>query len=286
MRIDLDSLATQALSRAGMVPLAMERITTLGLGTSRRAAWRVELTDGRTVKVRCVRDARWALRGSWIRAGLRDDAFPPVLSRWQSVIVEAWVAGEPWLRDDAALDAQIAATAPILGRLHAVEAIAGRRVRSLRPPSRWRRTTEAQLAHLAAVGALDEACVAELRAALHRTDPGTASVGVVHGDFCLENVVLGADGRVFVVDNEEVRIDALDFDLGFVWYRWRLAEREFQRFLDAYAQLAGRRPGDLAFWKIAGVVKSAHARVTRYPATAGAALERLRTLAVEVETGA
>jgi aminoglycoside phosphotransferase (APT) family kinase protein len=64
--------------------------------------------------------------------------------------------------------------------------------------------------------------------------PERADVGLIHGDFCGENIVVGAPGQVSIVDSELVSIGAFDYDLGRTWYRWPMTDRQRDAYCDGY----------------------------------------------------
>jgi Ser/Thr protein kinase RdoA (MazF antagonist) len=264
-----------------MQPRRWQLVSTFAPETTRRPSYRVELRDGRTVKVRGLLDEVSAAQVHQIRAALPIEAFPPVLLRHGRVFVEPWVEGSP-LASGPVSEAQVVAAAALLAQVHAVEEIAGRKVRSETATTEWLERTTARLEFLLARGAIREDCFRSLRDAQRRWDPGTARVGVIHGDFCAENIVVDPAGRLFVIDNEDFSLDPLDYDLGLTWYGWPLPAPAFALFLDTYARRAQRSVPPLSFWKIAAVVKGAAIRVQLFPDGAGVAIDRLEHLAAEL----
>jgi len=145
----------------------------------------------------------------------------------------------------------------------------------------------AQLQQLAATGQLEAEHVRLLDDRLQRLDPGSASTGLVHTDFCGENMVVDGDGRLWVVDNERLGIGILAYDLARAWYRWALPDAAWERFRAAYADAAPLRdaleqPG---FWNIAAAVGSAVLRLRLDRTRAHVPLDRLRGMAVAVGEG-
>lgn len=273
-----------ALAHAGMQPRRWQLVSTFAPKTTRCPSYRVELCDGRTVKARCLLDESRAEQTQQLRDAVTAGAFPPVLLRHGRVFVEPWVEGTP-LSAGAVAEAQIAAAATLLAQVHAVEEVAGLKVRSERATTEWLERTSARLELLAARGAITEDCFQTLHGAQRRSDAGTARVGVIHGDFCAENMVVDPAGDLFVIDNEDFALDALDYDLGLTWNRWPLPEPDFAFFLQTYARQARRTVGPLTFWKIAAVAKSAAFRVQLFPEGAPAAIARLERLAADLEAG-
>ncbi len=96
-------------------------------------------------------------------------------------------------------------------------------------------------------------------------------------------MVIDRAGKLRVVDNEHIRLDAIGYDLGRTWYRWMLPAEEWDFFYAAYAAkspLAGPTES-FHFWKISAAIASAHLRLLAYPEKAGVPIACLRLLAVE-----
>ena len=273
-----------ALAHAGMRPRRLQLLSTFAPETTRRPSYKVELCDGRTVKARCLLDESTAEKTQQIRAAVPVETFPPVILRHGRVFVEPWVEGIP-LSSAGATRAQVATAASLLARVHAVEEVAGRKVRCERATQAWRERTTAWLELLVARSAIRGDCFQTLQGALQRSDPGTARLGVIHGDFCAENMIVDPAGNLVVIDNEDFAVDALDYDLGLTWYRWPLPEPAFALFLEAYSRQARQTVSPLTFWKIAAVAKGAASRVQLFPEGAAPALARLEQLAAELEEG-
>jgi len=141
--------------------------------------------------------------------------------------------------------------------------------------------TERGLASIVAAGALDERAARTVQAAIARRDPGATLVGLVHTDLCGENIVIDRAGRLHVVDNERLSVDALGFDLGRTWCRWPLPPRQWELFRSTYAS-AARIEEPLAsfgFWSLVAVVKSAELRLRLDRGRAHVPLDRLRRMA-------
>jgi hypothetical protein len=273
--------AREALTLAGMQPLRWELASTFAPASTRRPSYRVELRGGGAIKVRCLLDASSAEDNVRVRAAMAAPALSPVILRHGRVLVEPWVDGTP-LAGGPLPDAHVEAAAAVLAGIHATEEIAGRRVRGETTTRAWLDTTAGWLEYLVARGALTAAAAETLRETQRRTDPGTTSSGVIHGDFCAENMVVDRSGRLVVIDNEDCRVDALDYDLGLVWYRSGAEDASFARFAGAYARTSGRTLPPSRFWMIAALTKGARYRVELFPDGAAPVVARLERLAAEL----
>jgi aminoglycoside phosphotransferase (APT) family kinase protein len=195
------------------------------------------------------------------------------------VLLEEWIEGETL---GACPDgARLVEAAALLADLHATAHVAGRPVHERRGTQDWSAAADRGLHEILAAGEIDASSARRVRAAVARLDPGSATHGLVHSDFCGENLVVDRAGRLRVIDNERVRLAPLGFDLGRTWYRWSLPPRAWERFWNAYAaRSAFRDPLDtLPFFRLVAVVKSAALRLRMDPTRAQDPLRRLRELA-------
>ena len=109
---------------------------------------------------------------------------------------------------------------------------------------------------LVRAGALSSASRKRLIALLEAHLPADSPIGVIHRDFCAENLVWDASGQPHVVDNETMQIGALDFDLARTWYRWPMTDAQATAFLDGYS--SHRSPesflASFVFWTLVMLV--------------------------------
>ena len=137
-----------------------------------------------------------------------------------------------------------------------------------------------ELAVLVRAGRLESDTAERCKAAVRERDPGRALCGIVHGDFCAENFVIDAAGRLRVIDNESLELAPLARDLARVWARWPLPEAGWRRFLAAYHAAGGAaaEPAELALWKLRNLARSAWYRFTYAMPGESDSLARLRSL--------
>ena len=267
-----------ALTMLDADPVDGIRITGLPAEHTDRATFRIRLADGRVVKARRFRRAAKAARFARIVGALSHERLRPPLLVSGRVSIEAWVDGTPVSALPRSLERLLQA-ADVLGSIHAPRSSAGGRARSRRTGALLA-STRRRIADLGARGALARAEVSALLHAMQRLAPNAAEVGTTHNDFCAENLVEDTRGCLVLVDNEGLRRGFLDYDLARTWYRWPMAEADWQVFTDRYQSW---RPCSLdadrvLFWRIAAVVKSAHLRAARHTADAATPIDRLRVL--------
>ena len=268
----------EALARAGLRARDAEILTVATDPLRRRTLYRVRLDDGRTIKARRLESEDAAARQQAAREGL-PTAFAAVVARSGAVLIEEWVEGRS-LAGEPPDDSLVRNAARLLAGLHATPRVEGRDLPCSVSTSGWSSLTEARIAEVCATGALDASAAGVLRAALRDSDPGDAETGVVHLDFCGENMVINRDGRLRVIDNERVCVDAFGFDLARTRYRWALDDHAWRTFKDAYAGAGGSREGlaHLRFWRIVSIVLSAAYRLRSSNLDPSGPLESLRRL--------
>jgi hypothetical protein len=255
----------------GLDPTDAVRITGLPAEHTDRATFRIRLADGRLVKARRFRRTAKAERFARIVHALSHEQVPPPLLVCGRVAIETWVEGTPVSALPPTRERLVQA-ADLLGRIHAPPGV---RMRE-RSTSGLVASTRHRLANLGGRGTLTRAEISALLCAM-QVAPTTAEVGITHNDFCAENLVEDAGGRLVLVDNEGLRRGFLDYDLARTWYRWPMSEPDWQGFTERYR--AWRSPSDAhLFWRIAAVVKSAHLRTARRTADVATPVDRLRAL--------
>lgn len=245
-----------ALLRAcGVVPV---RVVPLASGDPwRRSArtFRVEGRDGRTVKLRVGRDRDGVERLAALTAALADARVPPPLAVDRGVSVWAWVEG-PTL-EGSPRDADVERAAELLAWVHGRRDCTAGRVRATAVVvARAAR----QLEELAEAGAVTTGMRDGLGSLLSLLPP-SAAWGVVHNDFCGENLVRRDDGTVVSIDHERMRGGFVDYDVARAWSRWLLPEPLEARFLASYGRMRPLPPEpELRAWRAVAVVKRLHLR--------------------------
>jgi hypothetical protein len=258
-------------------------LTSLPSPVMAHASFRLRLADGRTVKGRRVETPDQAGRIAELLARLDRRHFSRVLAREGIALLEKWWVGTP-LDTAAAGPAVFRRCGRILGRVHTVPppgAPAGA------APSAAQRlaVTERQLARLRDLGALAPAAARRALRQLRDHVPDRVVVGVVHRDFCAENIVLTHAGGIRVIDNETIAVDACELDLARTWYRWPMTRTERAAFLAGYGE---RRPAaafrrHFPFWAIAALVDAALFRVEARTTAAAVPVRRLVGLLDQLE---
>jgi Ser/Thr protein kinase RdoA (MazF antagonist) len=276
MEQDVIAEVQSALASHGLRWRRIETLSPASFGRkSGRYSFRVDLATGSVIKARRFESAEEAARLADLR-GRIDAAFAPVVARYGAVLLESWIEGEGLWSAQAQAQARAEEVGALLGRLHATE------LSEMHGPISTRERRERaifQLTTLAESGVISAELAETLHADLLRRDPATAAQTVVHLDYCPENLVVDPGGRLHVVDNEWLRIDAPGVDLGRTYSRWLVPEDVWTRFMRGYSTTAPFDPGPLRFWLIAMAAAGAIIRLKKSPAELAVPLARLHELA-------
>lgn len=234
-------------------------ITNLRASTSARASFRIALEDGTLVKGRRLDSDFEAERLTRLSRHLRLPFLPAVVAQRGAAVIEPWIEGKALTAIGAD---DLRACGASLGSIHisslpsgsAEEIVLARRERAtrlgdnLRKLVTWRR--------------IDEGCRARIEAAATPA-PAEPAIGLIHGDFCPDNLVRTDAGTIVAIDNETLRFEALDYDLARCWYRWPMDNTQRDAFLAGYAER--RSPKDFlkhfSYWAICALVDSAVFRI-------------------------
>ena len=279
----LDAEIVAALDHLGFRARSWQRLSTIRAAEHPRSVFRVDLESGRILKARRVDDEATARRLFEIRQEA-PPGFAPVVHCHRAVLLEAWIEGED-LAQRPATAVQLLEAAALLARLHATQTVHGRPLPETHSTAPERLAAELARKRLVAEGSLGDAESECIGAALARLDPGRALVGLVHTDFCGENMVIDRAGRLHVIDNERMGLGALGLDVARTWYRWTLPRPGWECFHVGYR---ASMPHDdalqhFAFWTLVATVKSAAVLSRLDPERAQVSIQRLRQAMADQE---
>ena len=254
-------------------------LTTLPSRSRSRAAFRLDLLDGRVVKGRRLNSVGEAERVERLSRFLDPQCFPKVLARRGGALLTEWAHGTP-LGSTADKAALFRRAGSVQATMHCRALPAGL-LRAARVSEAGREARlDRRLDELARFGALPAREARRAWAIALAHVPPRRAVGLVHGDFCAENMVRGVDGRLRIVDNEALSVGACDYDLARTWYRWPMTESQAAAYFDGYA---GRRGPDafvaaFPYWAVMALVDAVVFRVRARTRDARAPLARLAAL--------
>jgi hypothetical protein len=269
------------------VPLSRAvRITRLPSSVLTRAAFRLEFGDGAMLKGRRLESAADAERMAALAACVDLPALPRVLSRRGTAVLEEWVSGVPLGRYRLAPE-DLTRSGALLGAIHG--AVVPEASWTPTPPTPTERLARAdrRLLDLARLGLLAPAVVDRLRRLVDTHVPARQAVGIIHRDFCFENLVRGSTGALHVVDNEALTLDAYDLDLARTWYRWPMSAAQRQAFEAGYARHRGLETyrAHFPFWAVVVLAEAALFRRHAKARGQGIPLRRLVALLAALDRG-
>jgi len=243
---------------------------------------RIDLADGTSWKGRIVPTAE---RASTMRRLL--DLAGPVFAGPEHVLGEAslsrWIEGEA-LSDSTLLSfAELEECGKHLGELHRTP------IRDLGLSTRSEDLdlgVRQDLEDLCRAERIDHTLV-ERALAVAQDRPENPEIGIIHHDFCGENLVRTPQGSIVCIDNAAISVGALDLDLARTWYRWELPRSQFLCFLRGYARLRSPRRflTHAGFWCALVLGRAASIRLRFQTGEVARPLERLSALLERFEKG-
>ena len=270
---DLWSLACSV----GQEPAEILALTALPSEELGRASFRFTYPDGSVRKGRRMLSAESAHRACALRSLIDSRHMPALLGTQGAAMLVEWSEGSaPSSRDPGVLrDA-----GALLGRVHATAVPREMALEYGFPIDGWPRRLEQNLLTLVELGALARDAAARALEMARSTAPSDPPRGLVHCDFCPENLVVDRVGALRMIDNENLTFDALPFDLARTWYRWPLAPGYAESFWAGYRTMCDPTSfldhGD--YWMIQALSAAAAFRVagrTPHADVPIAALERV-----------
>jgi thiamine kinase-like enzyme len=250
-----DRALDAAFAELAIVPERIEPLPSRALGV-RPGAYRAETREWGQIKIRVGHRRRTVERALGYVELLGDPRLPRPLARSGRVTVEAWVEGRTLADCDEreSLDG----AARLLAAIHGFQRARVQRDQSVAP---IRRRLLRQLDELVEARLIDRAAATRLER-LADALPATARVGLLHGDFCGENLVCRRDGVVVSIDNAHLHLGFLQYELGRSWYRWQHSPRAAEHVEGRYRELTGLGvdAAERTAWRTAATVKGLHLR--------------------------
>jgi aminoglycoside phosphotransferase len=225
-----------------------------------RACFRLTFADGRVLKGRHVETLEQADRLQTLTGRLDRRHFPDVLERHGRAFLTEWIEGAP-LGRRACTRAILETCGGLHAALHRIPVDARPQWRRRHGP--WQTRMAAGLRILVDAARLDDAAARRAERLSFEFEPRAATLGMCHGDLCAENIVIARDGRVVVVDNDSLAVDAWGYDFARTWYRWPMADAERRHYMAGYGGAAHLAEVHTHFihWAITVLVEAAAFRV-------------------------
>lgn len=232
--------------------VSVEEITRLTSSGQTRGSFKLTLANGTRLKGRLHRSEESRLRASQLLPLLQGLGFPDILAARGRTTLESWVEGTI-LHAAEVTQNQARRAGALLGTLHSTDitpAIQGTSAGST--PEEQLEKTRRHLARLTASIPQHATLFEKLSSIAGEHKPASLAEGLVHTDFCAENMVVDANGKLVAIDNEGLRIGALDYDIARCWSRWPMSIGLRDAFSEGYQQfrsLSAFRAHEL-FWAI------------------------------------
>jgi hypothetical protein len=202
--LDVTEPAEEAMQFARSLGFDVVKAADIGSLSGKRLVkrcFRLDLGDGRMLKVRRLRSPERAAEIEAILAAVNHPCFPKALARRDSLLLESWIdgscidAGDP----DAA-----ERCGSLLGEFHSRSM--GRHISSTAESSVDEMTAHLSKAchTLLAARFLSDQDIEAIMAMARRHRPNSADTGYIHADLAPENVIVDHQARFVVIDNESV----------------------------------------------------------------------------------
>lgn len=259
----LDSTVPEELREflrdTGVAWLEAREITARPWKASKRA-FHVRLVDGRAAKARLLLDGRSAEDiASLLGEGAASRRCARIIHGRGRCLLEEWVDGE-LLRGSTTAQEVLVECGRALADIHRTP-VTRDGIVSAEPASAIDRVRNDLLA-LRSAGCLTDSEAAALMGVLEAATPAPGLQGLVHLDYCLDNIILHADRGPVCIDNETVRIGPFALDIARTITRCPLDGDSRERFLAGYVAAGGPADlQDLDFWCLAADAWSARLRL-------------------------
>lgn len=248
-------------------------------GQQDRLTLRLALDDGSLLKARWLMTNEHAENWHRLRRLIGNKSYlANLFQREGSLVLEEWIEGDSLAMVDVPADELVAAS-EVLAQLHNLEVPESGAASSARE-MQW---IQKLLGSLVARSGLSAAQATQIEEKMRRTLPQQTTRGLIHYDFCGENLVLHESRGVVSVDHEWLCVHSLEFDLARAVYRWNLTGKSLANFLDGYRRAGGpAREEQLDWWLLANKIFAAEVRVRRGWSDAASSLQSL-LLTLETE---
>jgi len=213
-----------------------QEITRLTSPRQRKAAFKLTFSDGRLFKARLSTSEEKRRRVTSVSALLGGLPLARIVAAQGRTTIEEWIAGVP-LHEAEVTQEQVHQAGSLLGLIHTRTTVPAE-LRVDIPDVAWH--MEKITSHLDTIatgyaGVKSGLCENILEIA-RQNQPATFESGLIHADFCASNMVLTGGGDIVLIDNEDLRVGALDYDLARCWCRWPMTEYQRQAFCEGYQQ--------------------------------------------------
>ena len=256
----------------------VELITTIPDQFASRLNYRLKFSDDSIAKCRIMSSPEKCARLCWISRNLPTKIIARMYSYFGSAMLEQWVEGN--VLSSPNLDKElISKAANAFGRLHLLE---------FKQPyttpkterSYWESHCVDEIDKAQRQGVLVSSQASRISDYLFQILPDKFQTGVVHLDFCGENLVEREDGNIICIDNESVTFGVYDHDLARTKKRWNLSDSDWSHFRTHYGYKRSLDTYDenSSFWDTLVTLESARFHSVRSSPIAARELKLLSEL--------
>ena len=252
-------------------PVRIEQITRQASNLDVRGSFRLDFAapgpapgHGRVIKARRFDSATKAAAAAELRHRLAAPFLPRVLAQHGDGMLEQWIEGRVLSAEGVTLE-QCGEAGRMLGSLHGSSPKSGRDGLPLNMTG-WLERVREHLRLLAEAGVISGERMARIEQAAIGCVPARVTVGVVHRDWCPENLVIDespGSGRMHCIDNGTLTLGVIEEDLARLRYRWPMSDVQQAAFAVGYGE--HRDPACLSerglFWTIAVLTSAARYRL-------------------------
>jgi len=254
-----------ALRALGVEATSITSLASVAPHTRLPRSYLVSTKTGARVKIRFGRREAITRRAAALSAALADSRVPTPMARAGRLTAETWIEGSV-LTSVKQAARHLDAAAELLASVHQFGGLAGEGLPRYRQTGPIHQRAERQLSELAGARIVRRRDLSELRTILDRGLPARAQWGLVHGDFCAENLVWRADNTLVSIDNETMGRGFIEYDVARTWYRWPMPasqQRRFERSYRAAVRMEAPSAVERRAWRLAAAVKGVHLRFRR-----------------------
>jgi hypothetical protein len=248
-----------AVARLGLSVTNFSEISRKPGGPGGRACFRLQLDNGQILKGRHYGSAERCREVVSLYGFLEGLPFGKVLASSGQSTVEQWIEGTS-LDSHEIPRAQFDSLVNLLGILHIRPVVPDDWCGNARTLDDHLNSVSKKLCVLAKHDCLRDLQAVELKRLVESHLPVHADTGLIHMDFHPRNMVLGQDRKIWIVDNELLRLGIIDLDVARSWRLWPMTPEQREQFGRTYGKLRDLDNflSHQVFWAIITLVGSAH----------------------------